>query len=221
MIFCSAPKRGYFLIPAPGDSLRSYRHALCGVERHNICPNCRRPLLRVLTLDTRDPRLELNTTTVGSLPLPLLFCWRCNVSQGPFYYRLLSEPLVELLIYNRGGVEADFPYPDYPDYFPESPVTLAAIPPDVQERLVKINEGEIDDMQLGRPRHQIGGIPYLFQYEPERQSSCAVCHAPMPFLATICDDNGDARGFTENSGVQMLFRYCRRCCVVLAYQQCD
>jgi hypothetical protein len=219
MSFYCMPAQGYFVGPAPAGARGEYEHVLCGLEQRNVCPNCDKPLLRVMTLDTRDQRLCCTHVPVDRLSL--YFCWRCNVAQAPFYYRLLTRGRIEILMYGRGGVEEGFPFSNYPLGFPECAVTLAAMPSSVQERLIRINEGLISDAQWARPRHQVGGVPFLFQYSGMLALKCAVCHNVMPFLATICDDTGTGQSFTGNRSVQMVFHFCRRCVVVLGYQECD
>ena len=57
-----------------------FRHRFCGPPRTKgaECPNCRKPLLHFLTIDTTDAVPE----TPFQLPhfIPLLFCWTCNVA---------------------------------------------------------------------------------------------------------------------------------------------
>ena len=43
----------------------------------------------------------------------------------------------------------------------------------------------------------------------------------MPLLVSVANDCLDLRGLTGDDGVQVLFHYCRQCCVVGVYQECD
>jgi hypothetical protein len=202
-------------------------HMFCGPQRlaGGECPNCRKPLLRFLDLDTTDPALQPLGTI--SLRLPLLFCWTCAIAQEELFYRL-TDGGVELVRYGEGGVQTDFPYEDYPVHFPGCPARLEPLTEDEQEVIRRINRGQIAEWDVEeshprvcRPRHQVGGEPLLVQRDPEAEVLCPECGGPMPFLAAVADDCLDPRGFTGNSYVQVLFRYCIRCRVVGAYQECD
>jgi len=149
--FSTLIPQGYKILSAePGEA--EYRHALFGPNRIHggDCPNCRKPLLHLLTIDTRDPRLDL-----GRLPLariPLLYCTRCAISWADgdvnidglrqhcpkgastfsgigcdFHYHIQSEDQVKILVFNMGYEEEYVPYPNYPDYFPGSLVKLIPI----------------------------------------------------------------------------------------------
>lgn len=99
--------QGYFLeIVKPQDD--GHRHAFCGP--HLIpgahCPNCDKPLLRFLSLDTCDPRLGLQHCPFPALPL--VYCWTCNIAQEPFLYQVNADGGVQLLQYGDDGVEEFF-----------------------------------------------------------------------------------------------------------------
>ena len=47
------------------------------------CPNCKKPLLRLLSLTVRDPRLELDGLARSFVHL--LFCWTCPLERGFIY----------------------------------------------------------------------------------------------------------------------------------------
>jgi hypothetical protein len=105
-------------------------HTFCGENRIKgaDCPNCRRPLLVFFYLDTGDRRLNL--TAWGRI-VPLLFCWRCELAHGVFQYRV-HNGAVEHLRFRTGAGDPDFPYPDYPEYFPGHTASLNTIDPDRQ-----------------------------------------------------------------------------------------
>lgn len=220
--FLCTPEQG-FLVRYSAVSLENvFQHRFCGsntIEGAD-CPNCSLPLLLFLDLDVSDQRLKAH----GDESIPLLFCWRCNVSQEPFLYRY-SRP-VSLLSYGRGGVETDFPYPEYPVSFPEGVATLESIS-DVDQRTIRgINTESIDAWDalqlhpsLARVRHQIGGEPYLVQRDRSPRMKCRTCRQWMPFLASIADDCLDPRGFTGNDTVQVLYHLCKACRVVGALQE--
>lgn len=218
-------------IPARGFTLQftnrsRFEHWFCG--EHSIpgaqCPNCRKPLLRMLTLDTRDRRLGLQR--LGVPHVHLLFCWTCHLAQGETAYRLLPGGGIRFVQHRRGGVSKTFPYRDYPRAFPGRRFTLAAIAAAEARTLTALNAGELRPNRLGRsaqqlavPRHQIGGEPRFLQGAPRR--ACPRCRHPMAFFASVGDDTLGDSGFTGNAFVQVLFLLCVRDRIVLSLQQCD
>jgi hypothetical protein len=214
------PSKGYFVTPCAANECE-YRHMVGG--SHEIsnaqCPNCRKPLLRLLSLDAKDPRLTLEHDGLDFIPLFL--CWTCNVAQAPFYYRLAGNGSVEIVAFERGGIEADFPYEGYPVVFPERPCRLEDIPYSVQQAFEEANAGR--EIELGRdirrPRHQVGGQPLVLDsYSAMR---CITCQKRMAFLAAVGNDSGTEQGFVGNPYVQMLFHYCRTCQVIGVYHRTD
>jgi len=218
-------------IPERGFTLRftnrsRFAHTFCG--EHSIpgaqCPNCRKPLLRMLTLDTADRRLGLQGLAVPRLHL--LFCWTCNLAQGEASYRLLADGGVRFVKHRRGGVARDFPYPNHPRFFPGSRFVPEPVPAAESRILGKLNSGELRsidlrkaDRHLATPRHQIGGQPYFVQGPPSAE--CPRCNGPMTFLASIGDETLDGAGFTGNSFVQVLFLLCEKDRIITTLQQCD
>jgi hypothetical protein len=219
----STPARGFTL---QFTNRSRFEHWFCG--EHTIpgaqCPNCRKPLLRMLTLDTRDRRLGLQA--LGLPHVHLLFCWTCHLAQGETAYRLLPNGGIRFVQHRRGGVSKTFPYRDYPRAFPGRRFTLAAVAPREARTLAALNAGEVSTTSLGRsarqlamPRHQIGGEPRFLQGTPRR--ICPRCRHPMTFLASVGDDTLGGSGFTGNAFVQVLFLLCERDKIVLSLQQCD
>jgi hypothetical protein len=224
--FRTALTQGFYLLPVPLAE-HGYRHTVCG--QHEIpgawCPNCEKPLLRFFSFDPSDARIP---RIGGGVPIDLVYCWTCNISQRPFLYQLLPGGGVKLLRYGEGGVEHDFPYEDYPPYFPESLVNLLELTPDEQALIRQINADVLDipldaKRRLTDPQHQLGGEPYLIQsnWEDWMVTECPLCQGPMVFLASVGDTTVDGRGFTHNIGVQVLFSCCEACAVIGASQQCD
>lgn len=227
MPFNSFQAKGHFInYLEPVKNLVTH-HYFCG--SHQImgasCPNCHKPLLRFLSINLADKRLSLTSSLFKNLPL--FFCWTCNIAQELFYYKVINDSTINIIKYKKGGVETDFPYSDYPTFFPGRQAFLEEIPDNVQHILSRLNAREIDEADVMeqyptfcKPRHQLGGEPYLIQ--PELSSvGCPMCKDRMPFLASIGDDCVDPRGFTGNEYVQVLFFYCKRCSVIGAFQQCD
>lgn len=227
--FSSIPAQGYFVDYSPKASNNpGYDHVFCGthqIEGAN-CPNCKKPLLRLLSLDLSDPCLHL--TPAPFTELPLFFCWTCNLAQSPFYYRINSGGAIKLLRYKKGGAADDFPYENYPVHFPERPAKLVEIAVESQQILKGLNRNTLDEWEIKQvrpelcvPRHQVGGEPYLVQRNIDTEVECAICSQGMPFLASIADQAPEQMSFTGNDYVQVLAHYCKRCRVMGLYQQCD
>lgn len=226
--FPANPVQGYFVDYTHAKATEEFDHFFCGP--HNVggawCPNCQKPLLRFLALDTRDKRLALQNTP--SRILSLLFCWTCNIAQAVFFYHALRDS-VELLDYGQGGMEADFPYEKYPIFFPGAGAALTEISGEEQTLITRLNcrfdSGEKasaicgERRDLWSVRHQVGGEPFLIQ--GLLALICPDCATVMPLLASIANDCLDERSLAGDDGVQVLFHYCRKCCVVGVYQECD
>jgi hypothetical protein len=117
------------------------------------------------------------------------------VAQDDFFYKLIGDNEIEVLKCGKGTVhpatfffqmpetedEEDFPYDNYPVFFPGADISLKKIPKRIQGIITKLNsvgqedysrEGEED--RYARPMHQIGGEPYLVQsdYTPSQCPEC-------------------------------------------------
>lgn len=209
---------------------RRHFHTFCGRSSSApLCPNCSLAFQRFAIIDFSDPVLKGCKVTVKQIQL--LFCWRCFLSQEPFFYRFDSDGNVVLLSYGVGPPELDFPYENYPEVFPEAALTLIKLHEGmtllqddyVQARLTEDGtlESTLGDEVVSfieRPRHQLGGYPFLYSYVPHL---CPMCDEPMAFLATICDKCTDVRGFVGNDYVQVVFSICDPCGVLCARQECD
>ena len=206
------PIKGYFVdFRSALHEQIPFNHVFCGPQDLSgaICPNCHKPLLRFLALDTADPSLELQECSASVVSL--LFCWTCNVAQSEFFYQIGQGKAVNLLRCGGGGVETDFPYEDYPVFFPGAPVVLRPIGAESQDVSTQLNAGD--------GYSQVGGKPYLLQ--GGRPLRCIICGLKMPILASIGNDCLDERGLVGSSDVQVLYHFCHQCCVVGAYQECD
>lgn len=131
----SITQQGYWVQYADSQS-GEYGHCFCGPNRVSgaWCPTCRKPLLRILSLDTSDPRLGLMDCGLSSLPL--LYCWTCEIAWDQFFYQVQPpEGTVHLLKFASGSMpEGHYrePYVPYPDSFPETPVRLVPLTNDQQ-----------------------------------------------------------------------------------------
>lgn len=219
-------RKGFWLI-IDKESDFQRRHFFCGENEliGSDCPNCKKKLLKILTLDTRDHRIEIKFNNI--IYIHLLFCWTCIISQQPFYYRLEDDNSINIIGYGNGQKFDDFPYENYPEFFPGVYSELEELSGSDQKIISNLNscvieEGEIIQTMphLCQPNHQIGGEPYLIQKESYK-FGCIKCHKIMPLFASIGDKNLDHRGFSGNPDVQMLFFVCTDCSIICAIQRCD
>jgi|GEM_PF-1311598 len=170
-----------------------YKHYFCGP--HDVpgafCPNCMKPLLRLLAIDTRDERLGL---TYCPFPIFSLFhCMTCEILNGVFYYQIhATDGRISILDYKEGTVQPEYipfyPKP-YPRHFQGQPIQLVPLSEEQQwyiinnQRLAeeytsdiytydmekreqfakKINEFHKQYIRLKIDAHQIGGFPKLTQ----------------------------------------------------------
>jgi hypothetical protein len=222
-LWLAHPAQGYFLDYSQPDP--QYSHVFCGPNEdpHAMCPNCARPYLRYMLLDTSDPRLDLS-----DLPfrfLPLYYCWGCNGRM--LWYRLDDDGAMSERWFAPGTPVPDHPYPDYPTAFPAAPASLVPLSPEQQELLRLMNSGELVIHYqkpfefLVRPVHQVGGEPHFVERFTSYEVECPTCKEAMPFLFTAGNDNLDPRGFTENDYVQTVFHLCRDCSTVAVFTESD
>lgn len=220
-------RQGYLLRIV--EDLSVSPHVFAGpssVEGGN-CPNCEKALLHMLSIK-RDAA-ELNKTPVtGEGTIPLLFCWTCEIADGVLIYRVRRGGReIELLQFSSGDSFDDFPYANYPVYFPRKGVLLEPLPEQDQALIQELNGGDAETLarfdethrHLTIPRHQLGGEPYLF--DPEALFACPGCGDPMQHLATLGDESGGERGFAGNRYVQTVFHLCPRCLAVAAFQRSE
>lgn len=220
------PRQGFML---DFQSRGRFQHTFCG--QHQIpggrCPNCNKPFLRLLSLDTKDPRLNLGKV---SFPyLHLVYCWTCAIADDFLAYHMEDGGGIKLLYYGRGGTSAERPYPDYPEYFPGHRVELKALSRHQQDMIRVFNTASSlapvgDEDNLIDPMHQVGGEPYVIESLPDML--CQVCGDAMPLLAAICDNAADSSAmpgysdftsFTHDPEIQVIFHYCRKCAVAGGY----
>ena len=228
MEFYCFPSKGLLIELVDEQSIsRSYKHYYCGIhDAHGVeCPNCKKPLLRFLSLDTRDPRLELSDCPFKALPL--LFCWTCKIAYDVFSYKILENNSIAIINYRKGLIGNNFPYEDYPDHFREKPIILVPIKEEIQDFLKNLNDKAYSSSKYKKehrdffiPQHQIGGEPLML--EPLlAQLKCSQCKKRMPLFASIGNQSSSERGFANNPKVQVLYFYCQRCYIISCFQQCE
>lgn len=222
------PEWGYKLEFSPSRS--EVLHDFCG--QHNIsgadCPNCNKPLLRLLSLYAQD-RI-LNFDDARHPIVHLLYCWTCSIPYGEFSYRIGFDGSVKILQVPPRKPDSEFgpdgPYDGYAGIFRHYHVALQPLSETAQHRLEARQAADADENDDAYFGHQVGGYPFI--YNPTK-AFCPKCSKEMPVLAAICDKaagNEDINAeqnetFTGNSGVQMVFLFCRDCSVVTAYHSCD
>jgi len=224
------PERGYVLNFAPNPA--QAQHAFCG--EHSIagawCPHCDKPLLRVLSLDARDPALNLDAEQMPFVHL--LYCWTCSIPYGEFSYRCRPDGSVELLKVPLRMPDVELGpdvYEGYTGRFPLSHVSLEPLEQSLHDALAKhwASTEAVDSVEEGfEPIHQVGGYPFLYNPFALR---CPVCLEWMAMLASFCDDATGNKtyqpdrmsSFVDNCGVQMFFQCCRKCATVSAAHSCD
>ncbi len=220
------PPQGFWVHYADEEDVTS--HLFCG-EHHDasaVCPNCNKPLLLFLELDASDQRLGIPARSY--VRVPLYYCWTCDLSQALFAYKLNPQGSIQILKFRSGSQQKDFPYPDYPHWFPGAQVCLIALSHEEQAAVGVLNSSacieqilQIEEQtpELARPRHQVGGEPLLLQGWPDH--ICPSCGKQAPLLASIGNDCLDSRGLAGYDFVQVLFTFCRECDVVMASNACD
>jgi len=216
-------KAWFWLEPTAADA-GEHAHVFCGEQslRGGRCPNCAAALLLYARFDARDARLEL--AELGLPELPCLFCWRCELAQAEFQYRLLADGGLEILRCAHGAVQEDFPYANYPDHFPRGGFRMVVPSREELDALARVRDGAMwHDLpeslrHVMIPRHRFGDkTPEPLTGAPD----CSICSAGTTLLAAFGDSNLDPRGFTGNDQVQVRFFFCRDCAVVAALQGCD
>lgn len=218
-------KTGYWPLFVTKSNLY-YQHTLCGQHavQGAISPNSGRPLLRYFELDLRDDRLRV--TSFPSSRLHLFFAWTCEISRDIFTYRIRDEEKIEILQYKKGRAYSDFPYLNYPEYFPPRQFELRRVSPTEQEIITAVNRNKRKPAQihderpdLVRPMHQFCGEPYLVN--SPREVECPICGKAMCIYASASDETMSAQGFVNSNFVQVLFHLCAKCATVTAYQLAD
>jgi hypothetical protein len=194
-----------------------------------ICPNCNQPLTRFFHLVLTDPLFDINKPNLRSVDL--LFCWQCPLAQSEFSYQLTSEDECKVLACAAGPKDDEFPYADYPRWFPEVPMEFLPLSKSLAQNIEldeqlsiasptkiekKFSRSELD--VITTPRHQLGGTPLRFT---DSNPICPLCQTAMQFLMTIADSSTDPRGFVGYVDAQVVYHLCPKCSVLTATQECD
>jgi len=108
----------------PGNS-GDFSHRFGGLPSYSgIVPRgARQPLHLLPTFDTTDPLVPVQLKSARVLPLFYGFPYNA----GAVGYRVVSDNEIKILFMESLQIPADFPYPDYPERFPEIPISLLPI----------------------------------------------------------------------------------------------
>ncbi|MCP3933362.1 MAG: hypothetical protein GY705_30200 [Bacteroidetes bacterium] len=202
------------------------------------CPNCNKPLILHLTLDTSDTRLNISNKIFSKMPL--VYCMRCSLSWYDFQYQILSNEKVRLIQYYEGEtVQDDWDEEIGVESFPKIKFGLKPVPKDVESLYDKLNSGaeltEDEESEIakftdkyaipevgGYPivdiSNQIGGRAFLCQQLDD--PVCPGCEKDMYFIASLTNDKRNSLKITFN-GVQIVYFYCPDCYLVHVQHSCD
>lgn len=186
---------GFSATPIGDPSNLRHRRGGAATHRGAACPSCDRNLLLLWTLDCRDERItavapredssEDNLARFRALDqLPIYYCWRCSQD---FTYLLRGdaiafvdhsspeefEPFEPDPEDDLDDVDTEFPYDDYPEQFPETPLQLTPLEVEFEaHRVVSRQEpGFLEALGSAQPEAdidpppplQFGGLPPLTQ----------------------------------------------------------
>jgi len=227
----------------PGAS-GSFRHRFGGPRAHRgVKPHRNGPPLHLLyNFDCEDPLVPIRVADVRYLPL--YYCFPYNA--GAVGYRVLSDTEIEILYLETKDVVPDFPYKNYPDEFPETPVSLTPISYEEHKTLVYYQACEDYNLtkdylnkedravlkQIGYPFTQLGGIQRMWQGVPDvpcpnknckyhkfncfMQVFAVVWNRPVPNVY-LWDNDPESRDDFE---VQTIFQVCPLCSSIYACNRC-
>lgn len=212
----------------------SFRHRFGGTPVHRgIKPRGNsQPLHLLYTFDTKDPLVPIRVSGARYLPLYYGFCYNA----GAVGYQVVSDDEIKILYLETKKVQPDFPYENYPNEFPETPVTLTPISYEDHKTLVYYLTLEEYNLkkhlsaedrtfvrESGYPFTQLGGIQRMWQGAPEapcpnekcenHKFNCfmevfaVVWNRPVPKVY-LWDDDPESRDSLE---VQTIFQICPDC----------
>jgi hypothetical protein len=191
------------------------------------------PLHLLFTFDTKDPLVPVRVP--GARYLPLYYGFRYNA--GAVGYQVVSNNEIRILYLETKRVEPDFPYENYPDEFPEMPVSLTPVSYEEHKTLVYYlacqdynlgkkclsKKDETFLKESGYPFTQLGGVQRMWQDVPDAQCPNRKCeyhkytffmevfavvwNHPVPGVY-LWDDNPRFRDRLE---VQTIFQICPKC----------
>lgn len=220
----------------------SFHHSFGGTPAYRgIKPRGNsRPLHLLYTFDTKDPLVPVRVPRVRYLPL--FYCFPYNA--GAVGYQVVSNSEIKILYMETKQVEPDFPYENYPNEFPETPVSLTPISYEDHKTLVyyltledyNLQRKHLSEddraflKQIGYPFTQLGGIQRMWQDVPDvpcpnrkceyhkyncfMQVFAVVWNNPVPNVYLWDDDPESAWE------VQTIFQMCPLCRSIYVCNRC-
>lgn len=164
-----------------------FRHRFGGTPTHRgIKPRgSSQPLHLLYSFDTKDPLFPVRVR--GVRHLPLYYCFPYNA--GALGYRVVSDDEIKILYMETKRVEPDFPYENFPNEFPEKPVSLVPISYEEHKTLVyylawedyRLDKKDLSEpdktfiKESGYPFTQLGGIQRMWQDVPQAPCPDKTC----------------------------------------------
>jgi hypothetical protein len=227
---------------AEPNVVSAFQHRFGGSSAHRgVVPRGNsQPLHLLYTFDTTDPSFPIHLPKARFLPL--YYCFPYN--GGGVGYRIVSDEEIEILSMETNRVERDFPYENYPDTFPETPISLAPISYEEHKTLVYylycqdnyLEEECLSDKdrqfieQSGYPFTQLGGIQRMWQdipdvFCPNKQCDNHKSRDSMDVFAVVWNQpvqgiylwDDDAE---YESNTQLIFQICSLCHSIHACNRC-
>ena len=217
-----------------------FKHRFGGTPTHRgIKPRgSSQPLHLLYTFDTKDPLFPVRVR--GVRHLPFYYCFPYNA--GALGYRVVSDDEIKILYMETKRVEPDFPYENFPNEFPEVPVSLTPISYDDHKTLVyylaledsnlKKHLSEEDKTFLketGYPFTQLGGIQRMWQDVPQAPCPDKTCEChkynfylevfavvwnqPVPGVSLWTEKQDDWE-------IQIIFQICPECRAIYVCNRC-
>lgn len=231
--------RGHAVVFAPGE----FAHRVGGSSDWfgADCPNCAKPFICFLTLDTADPVLPLQDSPYRRLPI--LTCPRCNVWYGGLTYRVFDDGLIQLIRADQGASKdaADQWDDDIGrDELDRAPVSLTPLPKrfeKLQTRLYADGRSSLSTKQQieynsvaarfagGDPAgdifpmlfNQVGGRPHLPQGAYDEECTCGRAMSP---LALLCNHKSSGFQIAGSDDVHLISWFCPPCHHVSVTHKC-
>jgi hypothetical protein len=213
----------------PFDHFVGGSHAIRSAD----CPNCDKPLMQYMSINTADDRLNLGFLGVDRLPL--LYCMRCALCWRVFEYYVKSSDAISIVRVHRGERTWDDWYGDgFGDELPKRYFDLYPIPEHIQYLHGRISRGyqptDAEELEISRftgkvAQPEVGGYPIVdainqiggetFFVQPINTPMCRVCKENgmkrhMSFVASLVNDDR-TRLRIGHDGVQVLFFTCCSC----------
>lgn len=200
-----------------------YQHRFGGETwKVPLCKNCNAPLHQILTLDLKDPRLEI--LRAESLEeLPLVSCLNCSTSWEPQIFKVSGQKK-EIKILSQN---------DSQGWISEQEDRVPAPLPKVSVMLNKMHSDDIpvDEQTYDRAFYLLGdeyicrllGAP-LYATDPIDRE-CPICKKEMTFIATFygesCTKAGKLMGEVDLflGEMYLYFLLCRDCLVIKTESQ--